>query len=128
MLGARDSRSAHGEGEEQDGWSAGTFVSRFDGDEPLARELVALFLDECPRMMATVRDAVQNGTADDVRRAAHMLKGSMSNFTDRAPVTTAFALEQQGGAGRLTDASATLAQLEREVAELLAAMRRFEGA
>lgn len=126
MIGARNARSSPGEGEERGGWSAVTFVSRFDGDELLARELVALFLVECPRMMAAVRDGVQNGTADDVRRAAHTLKGSMSNFTDRAPVTTAFALEQHGAAGRLADAAATLAQLEREVADLLAAMRQFE--
>jgi two-component system sensor histidine kinase/response regulator len=106
-------------------WSAGAFVSRFDGDEPLARELVALFLVESPRMMAAVRDSVHNGTADEVRRAAHTLKGSMSNFTDLAPVTTAFALEQHGAAGRLTDAAATLAQLEREMEGLLAAMRQF---
>ena len=115
MIGARNAR-----------WSADTFVSRLDGDELLARELVALFLVECPRMMAAVRDGVQHGTADDVRRAAHALKGSMSNFTDQAPVTTASALEQHGAAGRLTDAAATLAQLEREVADLLAAMRQFE--
>ena len=111
--------------EEPAAWSAGAFVTRFDGDEPLARELVALFLVECPRMMAAVRDGVQNSTADDVRRAAHTLKGSMSNFTDLAPVTTAFALEQHGAAGRLADAAATLPQLEREMEGLLAAMRQF---
>ena len=108
-------------------WSATSFISRFDGDERLARELVALFLVECPQMMAAVRDSVHNGTADDVRRAAHTLKGSMSNFTDLAPVTTAFALEQQGAAGRLTDAAATLVQLEREMEDLLAEMRQFNG-
>jgi len=106
-------------------WSAGAFVSRFDGDELLARELVALFLVECPRMMAALRDSVRNGTADEVRRAAHTLKGSMSNFTDQAPVTTAFALEQHGAAGRLTDAGAALVQLEREMEDLLAEMRQF---
>ena len=128
MFGARNAPSLPGELKERDGWSAGAFVARFDGDELLARELVALFLVECPRMMAAVRDGVQRGTADDVRRAAHTLKGSMSNFTDQAPVTTAFALEQHGAAGRLAEAAATLAQLEREVADLIAAMRQFEGA
>jgi len=109
-------------------WSADALVSRFDGDELLTRELVTLFLAECPRMMAEVRDSVRNGTGDDVRRAAHALKGSMSNFTDLAPVTTAFALEQHGAAGRLTEAAATLLQLEREMEDLLAAMRQFEQA
>jgi HPt (histidine-containing phosphotransfer) domain-containing protein len=126
-IGGPGTRSPQGDAEtEQGGWSGTALVSRFDGDELLARELVALFLVECPRMMAAVRDGVQHGIADDVRRAAHALKGSMSNFTDQPPVTTAFALEQQGASGCLTDAPATLAQLEREVADLLAAMRRFE--
>ena len=109
-------------------WCPDTFVTRLGGDVLLARELVALFLVECPGMLAAVRDSVENGSADDLRRTAHFLKGSMCNFTDRAPVTTAFALEQQGAAGRLTDAPAMLAQLELEMADLVAAMRQFEGA
>jgi HPt (histidine-containing phosphotransfer) domain-containing protein len=108
-------------------WAAADFVAQLGGDDLFARELVALFLVECPKMMAAVRASVQHGTADDVRRAAHTLKGSMSNFTERAPVTTAFALEQQGATGQLTDTAATLVKLELEVTGLVAAMRQFEG-
>ena len=108
-------------------WSSADFVTQLGGDDQFARELVALFLVECPKMMAAVRESVEQGTADGVRRAAHTLKGSMSNFIEGAPVTTAFALEQQGASGQLTDAAATLVKLELEVADFVTALRHFEG-
>jgi HPt (histidine-containing phosphotransfer) domain-containing protein len=108
------------------GWSPVVMIERLGGDEELARQLVELFIGECPRMMSEVRDSVANGDADQVRRAAHAFKGSVGNFTDDAPMTTAFALEQTAREGRLDGADALLARLELEVESFVAALRRFE--
>lgn len=108
-------------------WSPAAIVARLGGDEPLARQLVTLFLAECPRMVAAVRESLDAGVADDLRRAAHTLKGSMSNFLDGAPVTTAFAIEQLAAASQLAEAVPAVEQLEREVENLLALMREFQG-
>lgn len=107
-------------------WTPTAMLERLGGDEELARQLIELFVAECPRMMATVRDSVNAGDADAVRRAAHAFKGSVGNFTDGGPMTTAFELEQMGRAGSIDDAPAVLRRLEQEVESFLDALRRFE--
>jgi HPt (histidine-containing phosphotransfer) domain-containing protein len=108
-------------------WSPDQMIARLGGDEELARQLVTLFLDECPRMIAEVRDSVAQGTPDLVRRAAHAFKGSVSNFLPDGPTATAFALEQIGRDERMADAPDVLARLEREVETLTAQLRVFDS-
>lgn len=107
-------------------WTPAAMLERLGGDEELARQLVELFVSECPNMMAAVRDSVASGDPEQVRRAAHAFKGSVGNFTDTAPMTTAFDLEQAGRTGTIDQAPAILQRLEHEVDAFLAALRRFE--
>ena len=107
-------------------WTPVAMLERLGGDEELARQLVELFVAECPRMMAAVRESVESGDVEQIRRAAHAFKGSVGNFTDGAPMTTAFELEQTGRAGSIDDAPAVLRRLEQEVSAFLDALRRFE--
>jgi HPt (histidine-containing phosphotransfer) domain-containing protein len=109
-------------------WSPDQMIARLGGDDDLARQLVTLFIAECPQMMALLRDSVAQGTPDLVRRAAHAFKGSVSNFLTDGPTVTAFALEKIGRDGRLDDAPATLARLERQVDALITQLRAFEAA
>lgn len=109
-------------------WSPDAMIARLGGDEELARQLVSLFLDECPRMLEQVRSSVADGTPDLIRRAAHAFKGSVSNFIPDGPTATAFALETIGREERVVDAPATLARLEREVDMLLVQLRAFDAA
>jgi HPt (histidine-containing phosphotransfer) domain-containing protein len=107
-------------------WSPADMLDRLGGDEELARQLVELFIAECPRMLSTIRESVARADADAVRRAAHAFKGSVGNFTDAVPTTTAFALEQVASDGALERAPGLLARLEQEVEQFLAALRRFD--
>ena len=107
-------------------WSPAVMLERLGGDEELTRQLVELFIAECPRMMAVVRDSVASGDPDQVRRAAHAFKGSVGNFTDDAPMTTAFELEQIGRNGQVDLAAGVLLRLEGEVESFLAALHLFE--
>jgi two-component system sensor histidine kinase/response regulator len=107
-------------------WTPAVMLERLGGDEELARQLVELFVAECPRMMAAVRDSVASGDVEQVRRAAHAFKGSVGNFTDGAPMTTAFELEQIGRVGSIADAHEALRRLEQEVNGFVAALRRYE--
>jgi HPt (histidine-containing phosphotransfer) domain-containing protein len=60
-----------------------------------------------------------------VRRAAHALKGSLSNFIDGGPTATAFELETMGREGRLDESSKALDRLEGEIAALIVRLREF---
>ena len=104
---------------------ATALIARFGGDEELVRELVALFVAECPRMLSEVRDSVARGCAEELRCSAHTFKGCVGNFTDGGPAEAARALEHIGREGHLSAAPAALAQLERDVEQLLAVMRQF---
>ncbi|WP_438005947.1 response regulator [Sorangium sp. So ce321] len=105
-------------------------LERTGGDADLLRELAEVFLEECPRWMADIDEAVTSGDARKLQRAAHSLKGGVDSFGARAAFDAAFALEKMARAnelGSLAEAQFALrAQVERLVPELAAFMR--EGA
>ena len=108
-------------------WSPDQMIARLGGDEALARQLVTLFIGECPQMLAQLRQSIEQGTPDLVRRSAHAFKGSVSNFLPDGPTVTAFALETMGREGRLDEAPTVVARLERQVDVLIAQLRAFES-
>ncbi len=96
-------------------------LERLGGDEELLREVARLFLDEYPALMVEIREAVTALDADGLQRAAHTLKGSVSNFGADAAYNAAFVLEMMG---RTRD----LAQVERGLAELDEALQYIHPA
>lgn len=108
-------------------WSPDQMIARLGGDEDLARELVTLFIGECPQMMAQIRESVEQGEPDLIRRAAHAFKGSVAIFLPDGPTVTAFALETMGRDGPVDEAPTVLARLERQVDALVAQLRAFES-
>ena len=109
------------------GWTPERMLSRLDGDVELAVQLAEIFNDEYSRMLDRVRAAVEAGAADEVRRAAHALKGSVANFIDGGPTATAFELETMGRNGRLEKSSILFNRLEQEVIALTACLRDFQS-
>ncbi len=93
-------------------------LSRAGGDPALLKEIAHLFLDDYPKLMALLSDAVARGDALGVERTAHNLKGSVSNFGANAPVDAALAIENMGRARELDGASRELQSLERALAAL----------
>lgn len=100
-------------------------MERIDGDVELLREIVDLFLAERPRMMEEIAAAIRDHDAHGLRRAAHTLKGSASNFAADRVVSTALALEIMGREGNLHLASETRDLLEQVVGEFEDALSRF---
>jgi HPt (histidine-containing phosphotransfer) domain-containing protein len=76
-------------------------LERLGGDEELLREVAGLFLDEYPMLMNEIRSAAMGRDAEALQRAAHSMKGSVSNFGADAVYQAAFALEKKGRAGDL---------------------------
>jgi two-component system, sensor histidine kinase and response regulator len=107
-------------------WTPERMLARLDGDRELAVQLAGIFLDEYPNMLQRLRDAVSAGSADEVRRAAHALKGSISNFIDGGPTATAFELETLGRNGQVEGAPALLDRLDRELIALSDFLREFQ--
>ncbi|WP_438016285.1 response regulator [Sorangium sp. So ce315] len=102
-------------------------LERTGGDADLLRELAEVFLEECPRWMADIDEAVTAGDARKLQRAAHSLKGGVDSFGARGAFEAAFALEKMARAnelGSLAEAQFALrAQVERLIPELAAFVR-----
>jgi two-component system, sensor histidine kinase and response regulator len=95
-------------------------LDRVDGDEDLLREIASLFVDDAPARLGEIKGAMAAGDAVRAGRAAHSLKGSVSNFGAPTVVRLALDLEQQGKAGDLAAMARSLPQLEAELSKVVA--------
>jgi HPt (histidine-containing phosphotransfer) domain-containing protein len=93
-------------------------LSRVGGDIELLKEIATLFLDDYPKSLIDLHEAVKTGDAKRVERAAHGLKGSVSNFAARPAVDAALQLETMGRAQQLTEVEHVLRSLELALAAL----------
>jgi signal transduction histidine kinase/CheY-like chemotaxis protein len=93
-------------------------LKRVGGSVKLLQEIVGLFLGECPRLLREVREAVDRGDAARLQRAAHTLKGTVSNFMAPAVVDAAVRLESMGRSGQLAGSEDVCRTLEGEVGRL----------
>jgi two-component system sensor histidine kinase/response regulator len=92
------------------------------GDRELLKVVVETFLDESPRLLSGIRQAIAEGDCSAVRIAAHTLKGSMRYFGSSQAYESAFRLEKIGQSGNLENAEEAFAALEAEMARLVPAL------
>ncbi len=95
---------------------------RVEGEAELLEEMTAMFLDDCPKLLCAIREAVGRCDAKALERAAHTLKGSVGNFAARAAVEASLRLEMIGRHGDLTQAKKALVILEEEIERLKLAL------
>jgi two-component system, sensor histidine kinase and response regulator len=99
-------------------WNKAEALGRIGDDEELLQELCQIFLEESPKLLQKLRQAVGNGDSDGVMRAAHSLKGESSYLGAGATSRAAQQLEEMGRTKDLSRAHETFAVLEKEVASL----------
>jgi signal transduction histidine kinase/ligand-binding sensor domain-containing protein/CheY-like chemotaxis protein/HPt (histidine-containing phosphotransfer) domain-containing protein len=102
-------------------------LARMQGDAVLLRELVQLFLEDSPRLIADIRDAIAANDVGRLHRAAHRLKGAASVFTEGAVVQAALRLEQLGHEGKVVEAADRVAELTDAVEALGLALTMWEA-
>jgi CheY-like chemotaxis protein len=96
-----------------------------DGNRRLLRELVRLFLADCPQRMTEINEAVRRGDAGALRVAAHALKGSIGNFAAKNAFDAAQRLEIMGRDRDLDRAAEGRMTLESELALLIEELRNL---
>jgi two-component system, sensor histidine kinase and response regulator len=100
-------------------------LAQVGGDVGLLKELAVVFIDECPRWLAGIRNGLARGDAGQVKAAAHPLKGSLGTFAAKGPHEAALALETMARHGQLAGAPEALDRLERQLEPFLAALTAF---
>jgi two-component system, sensor histidine kinase and response regulator len=99
-------------------WNRAEALDRIGGDEELLQDLCNIFLEESPKLLQRLQQAVAAGDTDGVMRAAHSLKGEAGYLGADGTSHAARQLEEMGRDKNLSQASDTLETLEREVASL----------
>ena len=95
---------------------------RFDDDMELLQEAVQDFLEECPKRLQGLRDALACGDSDAVARLAHALKGSVGNFAARRAVEAAQKLETIGREGEVARGIEAYIELDEAIERLKPAL------
>ena len=93
-------------------------LARVGGDAELLREIALLFIDDYPRVLSELRQALERADHKGVERTAHGLKGSVSNFGAPAAVEAARMIEMLGRSQRLDEARQVVRTLELALAAL----------
>ena len=99
-------------------WNKAEALSRIEGDEELLQEMCQIFLENSPKLLSKLQQALADGDADAVMRLAHSLKGEASYLNATGTCNAARQLEEMGRNKDLARAADTLVVLERQVAGL----------
>jgi signal transduction histidine kinase/CheY-like chemotaxis protein/HPt (histidine-containing phosphotransfer) domain-containing protein len=98
-------------------------LARVGGDRELLAEISRLFVDDAPRHLQRIREALDARDGDALRRAAHGLKGAAANFDADDVVSAARELEEIGRSGRLADGEASWRSLSSATDRLISVLR-----
>lgn len=101
-------------------WSSANALARLGGDEDLMQELVELFLEENPKQMAILRQAIANGNAELIERTAHNLKSEVGYMQIPGAPEIAAAIEARGRSRNLEDT----VHLARELQDVISAAEK----
>ena len=94
-----------------------------EDERAFQRELAGMFLEDCPKALTTIREAVAGSDGPALKLAAHTLKGSAGVFGDTQAIEAAFQMELIGRDLGWKDAEAAGAILEKEMNRLMTTLR-----
>jgi HPt (histidine-containing phosphotransfer) domain-containing protein len=100
-------------------------LERTENDPAFLHSIVAVFLADCPGMLADIVAAVAARDPVRLMAAAHALKGSVSFFAAPGAVAAAAILESMGREKKLDGDQEALAVLRREIALVLSALQEI---
>jgi CheY-like chemotaxis protein len=99
-------------------------AAQLGGDAEAVSEVLRSFVEDGPRTLTELREALAAGDASGVERAAHRLKGSLRWIAAAAAAACAEQLEGQARSGDLNAAGGSLDALSREVERVLEEARK----
>ena len=88
------------------------------GDEELLEQLIRMYAEDEPRLVADIDSAIATTDAEALHNAAHALKGAVANFCATRAQASAQKLEHLGREKNMAAAPAACDELHRELAAL----------
>jgi two-component system sensor histidine kinase/response regulator len=108
-----------------DGFNLELALEAVEGDDQLLRDVIQVFLEECPQLLQGLAVAIQHQDGDTLRRHAHTIKGSTRIFGNVQVTELAKLLEERGSHAQLDDADVLLAELSSATQGLTTALQDY---
>ena len=96
---------------------------RLDGDIELLNELAEIFISDSVNLMSKVEETFKAGDSQSLGKAAHTIKGAVSNFSAAKAYESALALEKIGKNNQMDLASAAFDELKIEINNVREALK-----
>ncbi len=100
-------------------------IDRMMGNEILARRVVGVFLEDAPKQLMALHDALIRQDNETGSRVAHSLRGAASNAGGDALVSLARGIENASSTGHFDEVERMLPKLEERFARLRPVLERF---
>jgi two-component system, sensor histidine kinase and response regulator len=98
-----------------------------ENDDELLRDVIAVFLEECPNLQQQLGQAIAEKDGISLRRAAHTIKGATRIFGHERVTELAKQLEARGGEEQFDDAPNLAALLDGALADLITQLNEYLG-
>ena len=109
-------------------WDHSKTLERLGGDESLLQQILVIFLEEYPKHMARLEEAVNSQNPEQLERTAHSLKGELGYMGATEVSQLARRLEDMGKNRDLASAGEVLSTLEKQLSDFAAQVRIAIGA
>lgn len=103
----------------------GILIERLDGDEEIAREVAAAFVESLHDLVTQLDRAIGEGAAAQVRLHAHSIKGAAGNVGANALAETAAKIEYAGRDNELESAVQAMPTLKRQADYVLSVLEAW---
>jgi two-component system, sensor histidine kinase and response regulator len=129
LVGVAESLDRKAASQQVPAFDEGGLLELFDGDEEFLDQMLAVFFDSAPKLLAEIGTAVAERDFPRISRASHTLAGVVSNFGAEEAVAAGRRLEALGRQGDAPPPALAEAKeaCERHVEALSAAVQRFRA-
>lgn len=93
-------------------------LRRLGGNTALLADLVQLYDEDSPELLSRIAAGIRARRGEDIRHAAHSLRGLAANFGASMLTEPLVQLEEAAAQGRFQEAAGLLDQVQRESARL----------
>lgn len=100
-------------------------LESLDNDTQLLKEVIGVFLVNCPGRLKELKAAVTARNPDRIMSASHSLRGSVSTFGAEAAVEAARKLESMGQQGKVEGVDDAYAMLEHQLVLVRSALEEI---
>lgn len=110
----------------QNGLNKSELLEKVFGEESLLVEIIDMFWEMSTDMVAKIEKAIRDGDAEALMKTAHLLKGSIGNFSQGNAFAGAFELEKMGRSAQLDGAQAVFEVMNKDIDSLKQALMEIK--